>query len=234
MFRRRPRAPGALDRAALEANCLAVIRELAEDFDWRLADPRNLAARVAARAAEPLLADLAAAADLALVRRTIEREACAEYFADLYDDLGRDEPARSAAAAALLRAEEQVDADGPRLVYRGYLYRAAVFYLLRWTGRKGWAPPQDLVDDLARTAAEDALLGVLRAGRAKGGARSGPTSVAPSSDGRSTSCAASRAGSASPRSKRSRSGRGASRRASPCRRRTIRWTRSRSPATWSG
>ena len=161
-FRRRTRDPVSLDRPALEANCATIIAELAEDFDWRLPDTRALARRVAARAVDVLGADLDAAADPAVLRRTLEREACAEYFADLYDDLSKGEPARSRALTELFRPEERAGPEGPCTVYRGYLFRAAVFYLLRWTGRKGWSPPPDLVNDLARAAAEDVLMAVLR------------------------------------------------------------------------
>jgi DNA-directed RNA polymerase specialized sigma24 family protein len=162
MFRRRARDPVSLDRAALEANCRTVIGELAEDFDWRLADPDHLARRVTARAYELLAADLDAAADEATLRRTIEREACAEYFADLYDDLGRGGQARAAALTELFRPEEIEEAGEPRAVYRGYLFRAAVFYIHRWTGRAGWSPLPEQIEDLARAAAEEVQLALLR------------------------------------------------------------------------
>src|SRR5215216_5639500 len=162
MFRRRAREPVSLDRAALEANCRTVIAELAEDFDWRLADPNRLARTVTARAYELLAADLAAAEDPAALRRTLEREACAERFADLYDDLGRGGPARAAALIELFRPEEVEDAGGPRAIYRGYLYRAAVYYLLRWTGRAGWTPPPEHLEEMARAAAEDVQMALLR------------------------------------------------------------------------
>ena len=162
MFRRRARDPVSLDREALEANCCVVIAELAEDFDWRLPDAHALARRVATRAAELLAADLTAADDPVTLRRMLEREACAEYFADLYDDLVKGEPPRSRALTELFRPEEQDGPDGPRTVYRGYLYRAAVYYVLRWTGRKGWSPPPDQIEDLARTAAEEVLIALLR------------------------------------------------------------------------
>jgi DNA-directed RNA polymerase specialized sigma24 family protein len=162
MFRRRAREPVSLDRAALEANCRTVIAELAQDFDWRLADPEHLARRVSARAHILLAADLETAADPAALRRTLEREASAEYFADLYDDLGRGGQARAAALTELFRPEEIEDAGGPRAVYRGYLFRAAVFYLMRWTGRAGWSPPPEQVEDLARAAAEDVQMTLLR------------------------------------------------------------------------
>jgi DNA-directed RNA polymerase specialized sigma24 family protein len=162
MFRRRAREADALDRAALESNCDIVVTELAEDFDWRLADRSAFVRRVAAQAAEALAADPAKAAEPRVLRRTLEREACAEYFAALYDDLVKGDPARTAALAELFRPEEQEAPDGVRTVYRGYLYRAAVFFLLRWTGRKGWSPPPDVVEDTARAAAEDVLLALLR------------------------------------------------------------------------
>ena len=162
MFRRRARDAVPLDRAALEANCRVVIAELAEDFDWRVRDVPAFARRVAERATAILADDLDAAADPAMLRRMLEREACAEYFADLYDDLSKGEPARSAALTALFRPEEQEGPEGPEAIYRGYLYRAAVFYLLRWTGRKGWSPPPELLEELARAAAEDVLMALLR------------------------------------------------------------------------
>jgi DNA-directed RNA polymerase specialized sigma24 family protein len=162
MFRRRAPERASLDRTALEANCAVVVDELCEDFDWRLPDRRSFVRRVGERAAGLLSADPAAAADPETLRRTLEREACAEYFADLYDDLVRGGSARSRALTELFRPEELDEGDGPRAVYRGYLYRAAVFFLLRWTGRRGWSPPPDLVDDLARAAAEDVLMALLR------------------------------------------------------------------------
>jgi DNA-directed RNA polymerase specialized sigma24 family protein len=162
MFRRRAPGPAPLDRTALEANCAIVIDELSEDFDWRLPDRRSFARRVAERVAGLFTDDPAAAADPTTLRRTLERESCAEYFADLYDDLVRGGGARARALTELFRPEERDDGDGPRAVYRGYLYRAAVFFLLRWTGRKGWSPPLDLVEDLARAAAEDVLMALLR------------------------------------------------------------------------
>jgi DNA-directed RNA polymerase specialized sigma24 family protein len=162
MFRRRARDSGSLDRAALEANCRIVVAELAEDFDWRLTDERGFVRRLAALSAALLAADLGAAADPVALRRLLEREACAEYFADLYDDLTKGEPARSAALTELFRPEEQEGPDGPRPIYRGYLYRAAVYFLLRWTGRKGWNPPPELVEEIARAAAEDVLMALLR------------------------------------------------------------------------
>jgi DNA-directed RNA polymerase specialized sigma24 family protein len=171
MFRRRAREPVSLDRAALEANCRTVIAELAEDFDWRLADPDRLARTVTARAYELLAADLAAAEDPAALRRTLEREACAEHFADLYDDLGRGGQARTTALTELFRPEEIEDAGGPRAVYRGYLYRAAVYYLLRWTGRAGWSPPPEQLEDMARAAAEDVQMALLRAVELRQGRR---------------------------------------------------------------
>jgi DNA-directed RNA polymerase specialized sigma24 family protein len=162
MFRRRARDSGSLDRAALEANCRIVVAELAEDFDWRLPDEHGFVRRLEARAAELLTADLAAAADPAALRRLLEREASAEYFADLYDGLTKGGSARAAALTELFRPEEQDGPDGPHPVYRGYLYRAAVFYLRRWTGRTGWSPPPDLVDEIARAAAEDVVMALLR------------------------------------------------------------------------
>jgi DNA-directed RNA polymerase specialized sigma24 family protein len=162
MFRRRARDSGSLDRAALEANCRIVVAELAEDFDWRLADEHGFVRRLTARAADLLSADLSAAGDPAALRRLLEREASAEYFADLYDDLTKGEPARSAALTELFRPEEQAGPEGPHPVYRGYLYRAAVFYLHRWTGRTGWTPPPDLADEIARAAAEDVFMALLR------------------------------------------------------------------------
>lgn len=162
MFRRRARDSGSLDRAALEANCRIVVAELTEDFDWRLPDEHGFVRRLADRAAGLLSADLAAAADPAALRRLLEREASAEYFADLYDGLSRGGSARSAALTELFRPEEQDGPDGPHPVYRGYLYRAAVFYLHRWTGRTGWTPPPDLVDEIARSAAEDVVMALLR------------------------------------------------------------------------
>jgi hypothetical protein len=63
MFRRRAREADALDRAALESNCDIVVTELAEDFDWRLADRSAFVRRVAAQAAEALAADPAKAAE---------------------------------------------------------------------------------------------------------------------------------------------------------------------------
>jgi DNA-directed RNA polymerase specialized sigma24 family protein len=151
-----------MDRAALEANCRIVVAELAEDFDWRLPDEHGFVRRLEARAAELLSADLAAAADLAALRRLLEREASAEYFADLYDGLTKGGAARAAALTELFRPEEQDGPDGPHPVYRGYLYRAAVFYLHRWTGRTGWSPPPDLVEEIARAAAEDVVMALLR------------------------------------------------------------------------
>jgi DNA-directed RNA polymerase specialized sigma24 family protein len=162
MFRRRARDSGSLDRAALEANCRIVVAELAEDFDWRLPDEHGFVRRLEARAAELLNADLAAAADPAALRRLLEREASAEYFADLYDGLTKGGSARAAALAELFRPEEQDGPDGPHPVYRGYLYRAAVYYLHRWTGRTGWNPPPDLVDEIASAAAEDVVMALLR------------------------------------------------------------------------
>lgn len=162
MFRRRARESGAVDRAALEANCRIVIAELAEDFDWRLADEHGFARRLAGHVAELLAADPASAADSAALRRLLEREASAEYFAGLYDDLTRGEPARSAALTELFRPEEQDGPDGPRPIYRGYLFRAAVYFLHRWTGRTGWSPPPDLAEEIARAAAEDVLMALLR------------------------------------------------------------------------
>jgi DNA-directed RNA polymerase specialized sigma24 family protein len=162
MFRRRAPAQGRLDSAALEANCRIVVDELAADFDWGLRDRDALARRVAARAAERLGEDQDAAADLGILRRTLEREACAEYFAALYDELDKGDARRGAALTELFRPEEQDDPDGPRTVYRGYLYRAAVFYLLRWTGRKGWTPPPDEVEEIARATAEDVVMALLR------------------------------------------------------------------------
>lgn len=162
MFGRRARDSGSVDRAALEGNCRIVVAELAEDFDLRLADEHGFARRLATCAAEQLAADPTAGADPAALRRLLEREACAEYFAALYDDLGRGEPARSAALTELFRPEEQETPDGPRPVYRGYLYRAAIFFLHRWTGRTGWNPPPDLTEEIARTAAEDVVMALLR------------------------------------------------------------------------
>jgi DNA-directed RNA polymerase specialized sigma24 family protein len=59
----------------------------------------------------------------------------------------------------------------PRAVYRGYLFRAAVFYVHRWTGRAGWSPPQEQVEDLARTAAEEVQMALLRAVELRQGRR---------------------------------------------------------------
>jgi len=162
MFRRRAPDRAPLDRAALEANCAIVVDELCEDFDWRLPDRRSFARRVGERVAGLLADDPATGADPAALRRILERESCAEYFADLYDDLARGGGARARALTELFRPEEVDEGDGPRAVYRGYLYRAAVFFLLRWTGRKGWSPPPDLVEDLGRAAAEDVLMALLR------------------------------------------------------------------------
>lgn len=162
MFRRRGPEHGRLDHPALEANCRVVVDELAADFDWGLRDRDGLARRVAARVGEALSADPDAAADLAILRRTLERAACAEYFAALYDDLGKGEVRRGAALTELFRPEEQVGPEGPHPVYRGYLYRAAVFYLLRWTGRKGWTPPPEVVEEIARATAEDVVMALLR------------------------------------------------------------------------
>jgi DNA-directed RNA polymerase specialized sigma24 family protein len=171
MFHRRARDHTPIDRAALEANCAAVVDDLCEDFDWRLPDRRAFVQRVSAHVAAVLAADPVAAADIEVVRRTLEREACAEYFADLYDDLARGGGARARALTELLRPEELDEGDGPRAVYRGYLYRAAVFHIQRWTGRKGWSPPPDLVDELARAAAEDVMLALLRSVELREGRR---------------------------------------------------------------
>jgi DNA-directed RNA polymerase specialized sigma24 family protein len=162
MFRRRAQESGAVDRAALEANCRIVVAELAEDFDWRLADEHGFVRRLARGVADLLSADPAIGTDPAALRRLLEREASAEYFAGLYDDLTRGEPARSAALTELFRPEEQETPEGPRPVYRGYLYRAAVFFLHRWTGRTGWNPPPALAEEIARAAAEDVLMALLR------------------------------------------------------------------------
>lgn len=162
MFRRRARDQASLDRDALEHNCTVVIAELAEDLDWRLPDPRAFVRRVARVAGEAIGADPAAAADGAALRRILEREACAEYFADLYDALVRGGSERTQALTELFRPEEQETPDGPRAAYRGYLYRAAMFYVRRWTGRTGWAPPPEMVEELAHQAAEEVLMALLR------------------------------------------------------------------------
>jgi DNA-directed RNA polymerase specialized sigma24 family protein len=162
MFRRRAGDAGSLDRAALEANCRIVVSELAQDFDWRLADEAEFVRRLAGHTAGLLSTDPSAAADPSALRRLLEREASAEYFAALYDGLGKGEPARSFAITELFRPEEQEGPEGPRVVYRGYLYRASIYFLLRWTGRKGWNPPPQLVEDIACAAAEDVLMALLR------------------------------------------------------------------------
>lgn len=171
MVRRRDQDRLPLDLTALQANAETVVAELAADFDWRLPDARRLARQVAARAAGLLADDPPAAANLDGLRRLLEREACAEYFALLYDGLQAGGGRRTAALADLLRPEEVETPEGVRPVYRGYLYRAAVFYLMRWTGRKGWAPPPDMVEELAHTAAEDVLMALLRSVELREGRR---------------------------------------------------------------
>jgi len=162
MFRRRRTQGPALDRAALEANCAAVVAELAEDFDWHLPAPHELARTVAARIASILVDDPALGADLGALRRLLEREACAEHFADLYDGMRRGSIARETALTELFHLEEESGPDGPRLACRGYLYRAARLYLQRWSGRHGWSPAAALTVELARAAAEDVQVTLLR------------------------------------------------------------------------
>lgn len=171
LFRRRAQPRATLDRAALLQNCEAVVSALAEDFDWRRVDLRGLALRVAARAERLLSDDPSLGEDLHALGRLLETEASAEYFAGLYDQLEKGGAARQDALTELFRPEEQHGPDGSCTVYRGYLYRAAVFYVQRWTGRHGWSPSQETVDDLARTAAEDVLMALLRSVDLRAGRR---------------------------------------------------------------
>jgi hypothetical protein len=139
-----------------------VVRELSADFDWQLADARDLVRRLAARATETLDAQPELSEDVAALRRLLEREVCAEHFADLYDDLRAGGAARARALTELLRPEEVEEPEGPRARWRGYLFRAARFYLQRWTGRHGWSPSAEQLDELARAAAEEVQLALLR------------------------------------------------------------------------
>lgn len=162
MFRRRAPHGVPIDKRALAANCQSVIAELRDDFDWRLPDPHLFTRRITDRCAELLAAATPAAVTDTALRRLIEREACAEYFADLYDALTRGGLERQRALTELFRPEEVEAGSGIQVAYRGYLYRAALYYLQRWTGRNGWNPAQEECQELARATAEEALMVVLR------------------------------------------------------------------------
>lgn len=163
MFRRRSPQRAALDSDALLANCQRVLAELSEDFDWRLADPPAFAAQIAGRCAEHLAAIPPEEWIDSTLRRLIESECCAEYFAALYDGIAHGGLEREHALTELFRPEESASGSGVAVVYRGYLYRAALYYLQRLTNRQGWNPAEEERQELARATAEEVIIALLRA-----------------------------------------------------------------------
>lgn len=171
IFRRRARPHPQLDRATLDENCRTVLDELAEDFDWRLRDRDAFVRQIGPRIAERISDDPNIGVDPSALRSLLEREISAEYFADLYDAVRRGGRERDAALTELLRPADQSEDAASTSAYRGYLFRAAVFFVQRWTGRAGWHPPRELTEEMAQAAAHEVLIALLRSVELREGRR---------------------------------------------------------------